>query len=41
MNDELEQSCWGVASWTLAGIGIVLLAVYLLGGFDTAVVAAN
>lgn len=40
MEDQSQQSCWGVMAWTVIVLGGALMVVSLLGGFDTAAVVA-
>lgn len=31
MNDKVEKSCWGVATWTLVAVGGGVALLYLFG----------
>ncbi|HOV05009.1 MAG TPA: hypothetical protein PLG99_11420 [Kaistiaceae bacterium] len=41
MEDNIQGSCWGVATWTLVGMLCILMVVYLFGGFEPTAIAAN
>ncbi|WP_268926550.1 hypothetical protein [Methylobrevis albus] len=41
MEEHVQKSCWGVATWTVLALGSVLVLAYLLGGFEAVAVAAN
>jgi len=41
MEKKIEKSCWSTMSWTVLALSGALVIVYLLGGFEAAVVATG
>ncbi len=40
MDDSVQKSCWGIAAKAVAGFAFIILIAWLIGGVETATIAA-